>query len=113
MKKLFTFLFSFKGVVNRKQFLIIFPMCFILLFTFTWFMSLTKHIGYFGNIANLIDFILIPFALISLASFFSLCWRRLEDIGRGKFWLVFLITPVWFLVPILLSIFPSKVINKL
>jgi hypothetical protein len=24
-----------------------------------------------------------------------------------------LITPVWFLVPILLSIFPSKVINKL
>ena len=86
MKNLFTFLFIFGGVVNRKQYLIVFPMCFIMLISFTWFMSITKHIGYFGNIANLIDFILIPFALISLVSFFHCVgedWKILEEVNSG------------------------------
>jgi hypothetical protein len=31
--------------------------------------------------------------------------------GRGKCWILFIVTPGWFLVPILLSIFPSKKSN--
>ncbi len=108
MKNLFIFLFSFKGIVNRKQFLIIFPIFFVLLFSIAWITSTTKYIGYFSNIAEFVDFVLIPLAITCLASIFSFCWRRLEDLGRGKFWLLLLITPGWFLVLLLLSIFPSE-----
>jgi uncharacterized membrane protein YhaH (DUF805 family) len=108
MKNLFKFLFGFKGIVNRKQFLIIFPICFVLLFSVAWITSATKYIGYFSNIAEFLDFVFIPLALACLVSLFSFCWRRLEDLGRGKVWLLFLITPGWFLVLLLLSIFPSK-----
>ena len=111
MKNLFNFLFSFKGIVKRKQFLIVFPICFVLLFSIAWITSRTKYIGYFSNIAEFVDFVFIPLALASLVSLFSFCWRRLEDMGRGKCWILFIVTPGWFLVPILLSIFPSKKSN--
>lgn len=112
MKNLLIFLFSFKGEVNRKQFLCIYPICLVLLFSVAWIISNNKNIGYFGDIANIMDLVLTPLAFVSLVSLFSFCWRRLENMGRGKFWIIFLMTPAWFLVLILLSIFPSNKNNK-
>jgi uncharacterized membrane protein YhaH (DUF805 family) len=109
MKNLLTFLFSFKGTINRKQYLIAFSVIFIIIFVALGFYNMMSHnFSNYGTFRKLLFYALPPLILSTYISLISFSWRRLEDMGRGKCWILFLVTPGWFLVPILLSIFPSK-----
>ncbi len=102
MNNLFKYFFSFYGKITRKQYILPF-----IIFTLT-FVVVNSLIRRSDEVI-----IILLFSLFILISFLSFTSRRLRDINVSYLWMLsVLITPLFFIVCLVLCFIPSKKITS-
>ena len=102
MKKTLKYFFSFTGKISRKEYILPF-IIFILCFTVFNYLIRKSDDPIFISM----------FSFLVLVSFSSFTTRRLEDINVSYLWMLSIfVTPLFFLLCIILCFVPSKKIKS-